>query len=168
MTNFVDTCFVDGQPPGAASAGCECENHGFFAWRAANQTIGSGVNVAIDYTNKRDDPSNMFNLATDLATIPVTGRYAFTSNIEINHGARSQGFLRVFRNGTDITGTYYGSDSDETSLAGTTTPCWAFVDWFTVGETLKMYCFQNSGFAATAVGCCNQIFFSGALIYLNQ
>lgn len=168
MSNTQDGCFLGGQPPVDGGGSCECENHGFWAYRSANQTIGSGTNVALDYTTKRDDPSGMFSLATDYATIPVTGRYTFTAAVELVFGARGQGFLRCFRNGTSVTGTYWGSGSDETSIPGTTTPQYTVTDWFQAGETLKMYVFQNSGFAASAIGCCNQIWFGGALIYKDQ
>ncbi len=151
-------CFYDGVEVGGPGGGCE--NVGFYATRMSNQAIASGVETPVNFTSVMDaNPVGVFSTATDLFTSPVEGRYVFTANFEMTIAARGSGYLRWY-----INGTYNGGASDEGSIATTLTPNSSIVYWLTVGETMQVRAFQNSGFAATLIGCCNQIWFSGALI----
>lgn len=152
------SCFYDGVEAGAPSGGCQ--NVGFYATRLSNQTFGVGVELPIDFTSKMDEnPVGVFNLATDLFTAPVEGRYVFACNIEVITAARGSVYLRWY-----INNVYNGGDSDEGSIPTTLTPNASLVYWLDIGDTVAVRAFQNTGFAATIVGCCNQIWFSGALI----
>lgn len=155
---MVDLCYFGGKLP---DGGGGCSNVGFYAYRNANQTISSGLETVIDFNLKwsTESPAGVFNLTTDTFTAPVTGRYSFSSSIEMTLSARGSCQLRYYFNNV-----YRGSDSDESSIAGTVIPGWAITHYMTAGDTCQMRVWQNSGFAASLIGCCNQLFFSGALV----
>ena len=152
-------CFYDGVEAGGPG-GDGCENVGFYATRLSNQAIGSGVEQVVNFTSVMDDnPVGVFSTATDLFTAPVEGRYVFTANVEMTIAARGSCYLRWY-----INTVYNGGASDEGSIPTTLTPNSSLVYWLSIGDTIQVRVFQNTGFAATLVGCCNQIWFSGALI----
>ncbi len=152
-------CFYGGKPPATGGGGTDI---GFYAYRSLNQTISSGVETVIGFNVKQDEnPSGVFNLTTDTFTAPQTGRYVFSSGIEMTIAARGSCYLRFYLNGV-----YNGSSSDEGSIPTTLTPNYSLVTWMVSGETAQMRAFQNSGFTGTLVGCCNQLWFSGAAIFI--
>lgn len=154
-------CFFGGKPPNGGGGDSSCNNTGFYAYRTINQTISSGLETVIDFNAKwaTESPLGVYNLTTDTFTAPVDGRYVFSSSIEMALAARGSCQLRYYYNGT-----YRGSDSDESSIPGTVIPAFAITHWMFQGDTCQMRVFQNSGFAASLIGCCNQLFFSGSLI----
>lgn len=151
-------CFYGGEPPNGDGA---CIDVGFYAWRDLNQAISSGLETVIDWTMKlaTENPSGIMSLATDTFTVPAgsAGRYTITSGIEMTIAARGSCYLRCYHNGV-----YNGSSSDEGSIATTLTPNYALIKYLAVGDTIQMRVFQNSGFAATIVGCCDQNWFSAS------
>ncbi len=152
-------CTINGQTPSNGGAGQA--DIGFYAWRNANQAITSGLETLVNWTNKSDEnPAGIMNLTTEIFTAPNRGRYSFTSGVEMVIAARGSCYLRFYKNGV-----YQGGSSDEGSLATTLTPNFAIVTWMEVGDTAQIRVFQNSGFAASLIGCCNQLFFSGAAIF---
>lgn len=166
-------CFINGDPVDGGGGDGECSDIGFYAYTLSNQVLSSGIDVDIYYTLKTEEnPIGSFSLTAGGLTIPAyytapeTGRYVFSAGIEANIAARGSLFLRFYHNNI-IPGTtagYQGSDSDEVSLATVATPSFSWVTRLTAGDTVQARAFQNSGFSATLVGCCAQIFFSGALI----
>lgn len=151
-------CTVNGETPTNGDGQADI---GFYAWRNLNQTISSGLDTPVNWTNKSDEnPAGIMNLTTDLFTAPNRGRYSFTTGIEMTIAARGSCYLRFYKNAV-----YRGGASDEGSIATTLTPNFAIVIWMEVGDTAQVTVFQNSGFAASLIGCCNQLFFSGAAIY---
>jgi len=153
-------CFLDGEPPNGGGGG-SCTNVGFYAYRNANQTISSGLETVILFSNKwaTESPAGVFNIGTDTFTAPVEGRYVFSSSVEMTLAARGSCQLRYYFNSV-----YRGSASDESSIAGTVIPNFAITHYMRVNDTCQMRVWQNSGFAASLIGCCNQLFFSGSLI----
>ncbi len=165
-------CFINGDPVDAPVGG-ECSDIGFFAYTTSNQTLSSGIDKDIYLVLKRDEnPVGSFSLTAGGLTIPAfytapeDGRYVFSAGIEANIAARGSLFLRCYINNL-IPGTtagYIGSDSDEVSIATVATPNYSLVTRLSAGDTVQMRAFQNSGFTASLIGCCAQIWFSGALI----
>jgi hypothetical protein len=151
-------CFSDGLPLDGAGG---CVDVGFWAYRATtNQTIAPTVETVVNLTNKADEsPVGVFNLTTDTFTAPITGRYVFSASVELVTAAAGSAYLRIY-----IGGTYRWGASDQSSLATTLTPCLSLVTWMTSGTTAQIRIYQNTGFNATLIGCCNQSGFSGALI----
>lgn len=158
MTDWSVGCYLGGRDPNGPMP--TILDVGFKAI-TSGMSITSGLETNINWTSKsQESPVGVFNLATDLFTAPVDGRYVFTSSLELVLGARGACYNRFY-----ISGTYIGSASDETSIAGTVTPTMSCVTWMTAGQTAQIRIFQNSGFAGSLIGCCNQSFFSGSLIY---
>jgi hypothetical protein len=144
------TCFGNGQQLPSC-------NYGFYTWRNANLAVPSGVEVLVGFllTSATDNPLNFYSTVGNIATVPVTGRYVMTTGVEIVTAAAGSAFLRLY-----INGVYAGASSDEASTATTLTPNFALTKYLFAGDTVRPTVFQNTGFAATLIGCCNQLFFS--------
>ncbi len=149
------TCYGNGQ-----KLDCCCLPFGFFAYSDEYHTIVSGVETLMDWNLKRDEnPVGMMDLATDIATLPAEGWWTFTSSIECVLAIRGQFYLRFYKNGV-----YVGGQSESYDIAGTVVVNGALVDYFEAGDTVEIRVFQNSGFNCNLIGCCDQLWFSGALI----
>lgn len=151
-------CTYNGQMPDVDAGAV---NIGFWAWRNLNQAITSGVETVVNWTNKRDEnPTGIMNLTTDTFTAPQAGRYIITAGVEMTIAARGSCYIRVYKNNV-----YQGSDSDEGSIATTVTPSVSQKDWLNANDTIQIRVFQNTGFAATLIGCCNNLWFSVGAMY---
>ena len=148
-------CFGNGDLLNGESGECDPQN--FWAYRNANQSISSGLETLIDWNNKlgTENPTGFMNLTTDIATIPTNGNWVISSSIEMTLAAAGSGYLRWYLNNT-----YRGADSDYHNTAGTIVLNFAATRYLFAGDTIEMRVFQNSGFAASLIGCCNQLFFS--------
>lgn len=137
-----------------------CLLYGFWAWSDQYQAIPSGVETLVTWNQKRDEnPAGMMDLATETATIPIEGWWTFTSSLEIVLAIRGNFYHRWYKNLV-----YVGGQSESYDIAGTVVTNAAFVDYFQIGDTVQVRCFQNTGVACNLIGCCNQLWFSGALI----
>lgn len=157
------TCFGNGQTLNGDTPSGACDPVNFWAYRNANQAISSGVEQLIDWNNKlvTENPVGFMNLATDIATIPTNGTYVLSSSIEITIAAAGSCYLRWYLNNT-----YRGASSDYHGTAGTIVLNFAATRYLFAGDTIEMRVFQNTGFAASLIGCCNQLFFSCSSICL--
>ena len=151
------TCFGNGQKLNGDAPSGACDPQNFWAYRNINQTISSGLETLIDWNNKlgTENPVGFMNLTTNIATIPSNGNWVISSSIEMTIAAAGSGYLRWYLNNT-----YRGADSDYHNTAGTIVLNFAATRYLFAGDTIEMRVFQNSGFTASLVGCCNQLFFS--------
>ncbi len=159
------TCFGNGQELNGGTPSGACDPVNFWAYRDANQAISSGLETVVDWNNKlvTENPVGFMNLTTNIATIPSNGTYVVSSSIEMSIAAAGSGYLRWYLNNT-----YRGSSSDYHATAGVIVLNFAATRYLFAGDTIEMRVFENTGFAASLIGCCNQLFFSCSSICLSD
>lgn len=159
------TCFGNGQELNGGAPSGACDPVNFWAYRDANQAITSGVEALIDWNNKlvTENPAGFMNLTTNIATIPSNGTYVLSSSIEMTVAAAGSGYLRWYLNGT-----YRGAQTVYSDIANTIVLNFAATRYLFANDTIEMRVFQNTGFAASLIGCCNQLFFSCSSICLSD
>lgn len=159
------TCYGNGVAINGGGGGTACDPINFWAYRSSNMTIPPAVETRVDWTAKlgTENPVGFMNLTTDIATIPQNGTYVISSSVEMVTAAAGSGYLRWYLNSV-----YRGAQSDYIATAGTMVLNFAATRYLYSGDTIEMRVYQNTGFNASLIGCCNQLFFSASAICLGD
>lgn len=149
-------CFVNGSPLVTGQ-----QNIGFFAYRNANMTISPASETVITFNTKTNEsPSGCFSTSTYRFTAPKTGRYAFTASGDLITAAAGSGYLRLYKNSTQVAEqSVYGNAAMTLSIEV------SVIIWMAKNDTIEARVYQNTGFNATLSGVGVQVCFSGAAIY---
>lgn len=148
-------CFYNGAIPAGNGSSM---NLGFFAERAANQTIPDAVETVIDLdTIIEENPAGTIDLAGNRFVCTVPGRYVFCLSLDLDFTFFGYGESRLYVNATLRTDERAESDEEDIVKMGN-----SFCFQLAIGDIVQPRVFQDDGFSATLTGGENQ--FSGALI----
>lgn len=114
-----------------------------FQYATTTQSIPSGTATLVNWDGSNSDSWLGLNLTTDTYTIPVKGVYRFTTNATWNGNGTGQRYSAIYQNGALVTTAICTRRANASTVSSNVDALFAC----NVGDTIRMYVFQDSGSA---------------------